>query len=367
MVKLIEFDSATLYNGIIQAMEVMTGEPLYPGDERRLFAEALVQVITAMANQCNIACNGKTLQGAVGEMLDALGERTGAERLPAVPATATFTVTLVDELNNDITIPAGTLITTDGDIFFATDSDLTIAAGSTTGTVQGTCTEAGTIGNGFVAGSIAQMVDIIDNVESIINSATSSGGLDEEADDDFRERIKLSNAAFSTAGPVKAYKYHAQSVDSSIVDVVVDSPSACKVDLYILTDEGLPDNDLLAAVEAACSADDVRPLTDQVTAKKPTAVSYDITMHYYTTAADEADCVATIEGTGGVIDQYVAWQMGKMGRNINPNKLLAMCMAPSEGTGCLRVDITDPETTAIGEMEVAIAGTITVTHEVVTE
>lgn len=365
--KLIETDSETLYYSIIQAMEIMTGEPLYPGDERRIFAEALVQIIVSISNQCNTACKNKMLQYAQGEALDALGYRMGVERLKAIPATATFEFTLTEEQTLDVTIPQGTLITTDGDIYFATDTELIIPAGETTGTVTGTCTTAGEDGNGYAPGAIGQLVNYIDKVSLAANTTTSEGGKDEEDDEEYRERIHLSNSTFSTAGPSKAYQYYAQSADASIIDVVVNSPSACKVDIYVLTDTGIPSQTVLDAVDAICSADDVRPLTDQVSVKAPTAVTYDIEIKYYTTAEDEADCVETIEGEGGAIDQYKEWQSGAIGRNINPNKLIALCMSPEEGTGCLRIDVTSPETATIGDYEVAIAGDVTVTHEVVSE
>ena len=48
MLKLIEIDSAVLYDSIIQAVELATKEPMYPGDERRIFAEAIVQVAVAI-------------------------------------------------------------------------------------------------------------------------------------------------------------------------------------------------------------------------------------------------------------------------------------------------------------------------------
>lgn len=365
--KLIETDSETLYYSIIQAMEIMTGEPLYPGDERRIFAEAMVQLIVAISNQCNNACKNKMLQYATGEALDALGYRMGVVRLAAVPATATFEFTLTEEQLTDTTIPAGTLITTDGDIYFSTDADLIIAAGETTGTITGTCTTPGSDGNGFIPGAIGQLVNIIENVSKAMNTTESANGTDAEDDENYRERIHLSNSTFSTAGPAKAYQYYAESADPSIIDVVIDSPSACVVDIYVLTEDGIPSQDILDAVEAICSADDVRPLTDQVNVNAPTEVSYDIEIKYYTTAEDEADCVATIEGEGGVIDQYKAWQAGAIGRNINPDKLMAMCMAPEEGTGCLRMDITSPTVSTIGDFSVAIADEITITHEVVSE
>jgi phage-related baseplate assembly protein len=364
MLKLLEVDSAALYDQIIQAMEIATGEPLYPGDERRIFTEAIVQLFVSVTNMCNTACNNKMLQYAEGEALDALGYRMGVERLPAVAAQATFEFTLSSEMVVDVTIPAGTLITTDGDIYFATDEDLIITPGNTTGTVTASCTEAGEDGNGYAPGAIAQLVDAIDHVQSAINTTTSEGGVDEEDDEDLRDRIHLSNSTFSTAGPTKAYEYWAKTADSKIIDVVVDSPSACIVNLYILTEDGLPTEEILQKVKDICSADDVRPLTDEVNAIAPTPVEYDIEAKYYTTAADEADCVATIEGEGGSVDQYIKWQAGEIGRDINPNKLLVMCMAPSGGTGCVSMEITSPAKTIVGDLQVAQIRNITITHEV---
>jgi phage-related baseplate assembly protein len=367
MLKLIETDSGALYDSIIEAVELETKEPLYPGDERRIFAEAITQLFVGITNLCNSACNNKMLQYAEGDALDALGYRMGVTRFPATAATATFLFTLTEAQATGTTIPAGTLITTDGDLYFATDEDLTITAGNTTGTVTATCTEPGKIGNGYAAGAVAQLVEYLDNVSTAENTTATAGGTEEEEDDDYRERIHLANSAFSTAGPTKAYEYHAKSADASIIDVVVDSPSACVVNLYILCENGLPGANVLAAVQDACNADDVRPLTDLVTALAPTSVPYDITVKYYTTAEDETECVETIEGDGGAIDQYIAWQAGAIGRNINPDKLLSLCMAPPSGTGCLRMEITAPTLTEVGKLQVAQVGTVTVTHEVVAE
>lgn len=366
--KLLDIDSETIYNGILQAMEIMTGEPLYPGDERRIFTEAMIQIVVAIANQCNAACNDKFLKYASDEALDALGERMNVTRIAAVSATTTFLFTLAEAQTFDVTIPAGTLITNNGDIYFATDEDLTIAAGETTGEVTGSCTEPGEDGNDYVAGAIAQLADVIDYVSTAINTTATSGGSDEEEDDDFRERIRLANSAYSTAGSTKAYQYWAKTASASIIDVVVDSPSACVVNLYILCEDGeLPTSEVLSAVEEICGADDVRPLTDRVTALAPTAVPYDIEIKYYTTATNESDCMRTIEGQDGAIDQYVKWQAGAIGRDINPDKLLTLCMAPLNGTGCIRAEITSPVRVEIGDFEVAQIRNMTVTHEVVSE
>ena len=46
-IKLTTTDASTLYKTIITELEKGAGEPLYPGDERRIFGEALVPVFVA--------------------------------------------------------------------------------------------------------------------------------------------------------------------------------------------------------------------------------------------------------------------------------------------------------------------------------
>ena len=46
-IKLTTTDASTLYKTIITELEKGAGEPLYPGDERRSFGEALVPSTTA--------------------------------------------------------------------------------------------------------------------------------------------------------------------------------------------------------------------------------------------------------------------------------------------------------------------------------
>lgn len=366
--ELITIDSSVLYDNIIQSMEIACGQPLYPGDERRIFAEAVVQVAVSLANACNAACNNKMLAFATGDALDALGDRFGVERLEPTAATGIFRFTLTEVQPEDVTIPAGTQVTTNGDIYFATNEEAVIAAGDLTVDVECSCTTAGTVGNDYIIGSVAQIVDLITYVKSAVNITQTAGGSDEETDDELRERIRLSNSKYSTAGPVKAYQYWAKSADGSIIDAAIMSPSAGEVVIYPLCEGGsLPSAQVLQAVADVCSADDVRPLTDHVTVQSPTAVDYDIEVKYYTTADNEQECIDTIEGDGGAIELFKEWQSGALGRDLNPDKLRALCLSPEEGTGCIRIDVISPTRTEISSTEVARFNSLTVSHEVVTE
>ena len=75
-IKLTTTDASTLYKTIITELEKGAGEPLYPGDERRIFGEALVPVFVALYNSLNDVGRQTLLRYARGEVLDAIGERT---------------------------------------------------------------------------------------------------------------------------------------------------------------------------------------------------------------------------------------------------------------------------------------------------
>lgn len=104
-----------------------------------------------------------------------------------------------------------------------------------------------------------------------------------ESNDDYRRRIQLSPEGFSTAGPEGAYVFHALSADGDVLDASATSPNPGEVLVSILsrTGDGTALQALLDTVDATLSADDVRPLTDQVTVQSATIVNYTITATLY--------------------------------------------------------------------------------------
>ena len=370
----IETDTALLYDQMITAMESAVGEPLYPGDERRIFSEALVALIVSIYNDVNEACKNKMLAYASGEILDALGERTNTKRLEASCATVMLRFSMVSTLDTDIVIPKGTRVTPDSSVYFSTVDISSIKAGSKYVDVLAKADTPGADCNGYAAGSIKQMVDMIQYIDSVVNIDESAGGDDgepytEEGDNNYRERIKLSVTKYTTAGSKESYRYYALSANASIKDVAVTSPSPGTVLITPICKGGtLPGEEILKQIKDICSADDVRPMTDQVLVQAPTPIQYTINFKYYTTSEDEKACIEAIEGEGGAIEQYTAWQDTKLGRDINPDKLRALCLNPPNGIGCIRLDIISPERIVVSENEIAMHNVdIVVTHEVVEE
>ncbi|MBN3781520.1 baseplate assembly protein [Burkholderia sp. Ac-20345] len=99
-----------------------------------------------------------------------------------------------------------------------------------------------------------------------------------ESDTDLRARTQLAPQSLSVAGPEGAYVSHARNADGRVLDASAVSPAPCEVLVSVLArdGDGTADPALIAAVAAALQADDVRPLTDQVTVRGAEILRYQV-------------------------------------------------------------------------------------------
>lgn len=90
--------------------------------------------------------------------------------------------------------------------------------------------------------------------------------LDGEADARLRNRAQMALEGETVAGSVGSYIFHALSASAQVKDAAVDSPTPGTVRVTILANsgDGAPSAQLIATVQAALSAQDVRPLSDLV-------------------------------------------------------------------------------------------------------
>lgn len=357
-------DTDKVKQAIVTGYETVSGRSLAAGDPIRLFLEAIAAIIVQLLDSINQTGKMNLLAYAIGNYLDHIGILTDTERIESAAATTTVRFTLSAAQTSAVTIPKGTRVTNeDMKIYFATNKVLTIPAGDTSGTVESTCTETGASGNGYVAGQLTKLVDPVAYVESVANTTTSAGGDDEEDDDAFRERIRISPEKYSVAGPYGAYEYWAKTASTLIEDVTVLGPESKKVNdgevyVYPLLSGGeLPDDEILTKVSNVLNDEKIRPLTDHVYVKKPTAVSYDLTVTYYVSKSNKEQSSAIQAAVSSAIDAYVLWQKSELGRDIDPSKLVQMIV----DAGGVKVNVTSPAVTTIDDDSVAICNTKTVT------
>lgn len=438
----IETNAKKVSDTVLEELENGVNDPLYPGDERRIYGETLAQVVVAVYNTVNDACRQRMLRYARGSVLDALGENRDVERLSPTYATTVLRFGVSDPVDYNIIIPAGLRVTGDFMHYFLTDSTVVLYAGALTVEVTATAENAGKGYNDIAPGAIVNIVDVSDVplIDYVTNTEVTEGGGDEEGDEAFRERIRTAENRLSTAGPAKAYKYWALSSNPLVSDAVVESdterisrmlttyeahafqgganllpdtlvvylPDGSKAtagtdytatyndELLTLSLSGglanaaevkieitrnmygrvkivpicaggdIPDEEVLADVLAACSADDVKPLTDMVTVEAPNVETYDIELTYWTTKANESEVVQNVEGSGGAIDQYIFWQGSNLDQDINPDELRKLILCPHWAenlTGATRVNIVKPEYKELPNTTVAkFSGNIKVQH-----
>jgi len=344
---------------IITAYEAISGRTLGLGDPVRLFLETIASVIVQQRQLIDFTGKQNLLAYSSGEYLDALGEFLAVTRKPAQKAVTTLRFTLSDVQSSVIVIPKGTRATRDdGALIFETKTAAQIAIGNTFVEVEAECQTAGEVGNGIVVGQISTMVDPIAYVQSVANTTETSGGVDMEADDQLRDRIRQAPEKFSNAGSYGAYMYWTKTASQDIIDVAVLSPAPGEVKIYpLMTGGALPTNDVIDEIEAIVSADEVRPLTDQVEVLAPTAVSYNIDLTYYIANENAALSTNIQAAVNQAVLDYKAWQKGALGRDINPSELISRVMA----AGAKRVSVTAPAFRVIGDNEVAHDDTTTLT------
>ena len=333
-VNFLETDAETIRSQIITGFEQASGDTLAAGDPRRLFLLSIADVIIQQRTAINLAAQQNLLSYAQGNYLDALGQLLAVERMAESKAVTTLEFTLSQALGSVYTIPAGTQVT-NGVVTFETDEDLLIPISETTGEVSASCTVAGPVGNDYLAGQISTIVTPMTFVSGAQNTTITTGGADAESDPDFADRIRLAPNSFSVAGPEKAYVYHAKSVSPAIIDVKVNSPTPGEVDVYVLlTDGTLPTEDTLEQIEEHLSDENIRPLTDYVVVKAPTASNYEIELHYWINQEDSSKAAQIQADVEAAVEQYRLWQQTKIGRDITPGKLLQLVFA----AGASRVD-----------------------------
>lgn len=358
-IQFVSKDVGEIEANIITTYEGISGRKLAPGDPVRLFFEAVAAIIAQQRVLIDYAAKQNLLHYAAGSYLDHLGALVGAERLPAQSAKTTLRFTLSAPQPQAVTIPAGTRATPDGKLFFATTTATTVPAGTTEIDVAAECTTAGVSGNGWQPGQINKLVDPLPWIKSVTNITTSSGGADVESDDAFRERIRQAPERFSVAGPSEAYKYWARTAHQSIIDVSVTSPAPGEIEIRPLLEGGqIPSQEILDAVASVCNDKRVRPLTDHVTVLVPEVVNYDVVLTYWIASENTTVAANIQQAVTAAVNDYVAWQRSRLGRDINPSELIARVMA----AGAKRVEVTSPVFTTITPSQVAVAGNVTVQY-----
>ena len=320
----ISTDTEEIVAIMVAMYEKFTGVTVRPASPEMLFIRWAAAVVVQERALMNYAANQNVPSRASGENLDALAELTHISVRPqAQAAVCTMRFEISQPQETAVLVPAGTRITDrDAVLYWETVEDVYVPAGETGAEVKARCQTPGAAGNGYAAGQITKLVDIYDYYQSCRNITATEGGADRADDERFYELMRQSMDAYSCAGARGGYIYFAKKVSAKIADVAAVSPEPGVVKLYVLMDDGtLAGESLKAEVLSACSADEVRPMTDLVSVEDAEVVEYDIRFTYYLQSGRQKSAAQIAAEIQNAVDRYIAWQAGKLGRDINPDEL----------------------------------------------
>lgn len=311
----VTYDPTELWNAMMDAYIEAGGDILYPGDEKEILMRGVQSIVTQAFAGVDNALRMQTLRYAVRDYLDMIGELRSCARITATAAIATVTIT-TNATGQADTLRANTGMTADGEVYYRLTEDVALSGHAETISASIICDRTGAVGNGLLVGTEMHMEIPDPNVNSIVVTVAAAGGQDEETDETYRERIRMKGLVSVTTGTEENYRSAAMAVSSMILDARPLAAADMSVCVYLLLSDDTGAAGIIAAVEAALSARDARPLTDHVSATLATKVSYSLEVEYGVPAG------AGIESAvAAAVEEYTAWQNRSIGRAFDPDKL----------------------------------------------
>jgi len=179
-----------------------------------------------------------------------------------------------------------------------------------------------------------------------------------ESDADLRRRVQLAPEGYTVAGSQGAYVFHALGADPLVKDAQAVSPSPGQVTVYVLSraGNGAAAIDTIDAVDAALSAETLRPMTDNVTVQSAAITEYALVAEL--TLYPGPDAAVVLQAAEAAALSHVAAQH-RMGYDITRSGLFAAL----HQTGVQNVTITSPAAdivVATGEAAYCTSVSITV-------
>lgn len=229
---------------------------------------------------------------ATGVNLDRVAALLGIRRKQATKATGTVTFSRSSPATRDIVIPAGTRVSTQNGIIFATTQEAVLQAGNTSVDVPVEATEPGSAGN-VAAGTIVVLVDPVSGIDAVTNTSATSGGSDVESD----EQLRLRTITYAPSANATVYSIEAAILAlDGVTDVNVSEDFANGQ--LIITVAGGNDADIQSTI------DEKRGAGVQAIWQRPTYVSISVTAELAKDATYDANTVQ--QNVEQAINDYIS-------------------------------------------------------------
>lgn len=280
------------------------------------------------------------LKYAQGDFLDHMGALKNRARKEAQSASVMVQFSLAEPRNEAEPIPQGTMVTADQKVFFETAEYAEIPAGKSSIEVCCSATTSGTTGNNYEKGEITTLVTPTGFISAVSNTTKSSGGMDQETDEEYAEGIFRAPDKYSVAGPEPAWISLVKDFNSDVEDVYPDTvPGSGVVRITVLMKHGrIPEPAELQSIHDYLMRPDIHTLCTMVEVKTPEQKNYEISLTYYIGESNRSRAAEIQKNVEQAVGAYTEWQDSRVGRDINPDELLVLM----KQAGAKRAVITSP-------------------------
>lgn len=192
------------YEDILSAMEReyenLSGTPVAEASDIGIRLRLLAGEIMSLENSLGWLERQLDPRTAQGEYLEALAAEKGLERMGETKAKGGLEFSRATPLSYDLSIPAGTVCATEGNIWeYVTTEDVRLSAGTTSVTAEAEAVVGGKAG-ACAAGLVTVLVTAPEGIEAVTNKTPFTGGRDPEPDGVLRERLLLANRLIPGGG-----------------------------------------------------------------------------------------------------------------------------------------------------------------------
>ena len=265
-----------IYQQLLEAFALRAG--FVPEDSCdlavRLYAAAAQ--IQALGVQADWVLDQSFPQTAQGVYLDYHAQMRGISRTPGTCAVGTLRFQAPSQPASELSIPAGTVCMTREEVRFQTTADAVLTTDALFVDVPAQALEAGSSGN-VVAGAVCVMTACPVGITACTNPQAFSGGSDPEGDESLRQRILESYQRLPNGANASYYQQVAMGhAGVAAATVVGRARGIGTVDVYIATEAGIPDGELLAEVTQDLA--EKREIAVDVQVLAPETKTVDITL-----------------------------------------------------------------------------------------
>lgn len=345
----IETDAEVLYGRFVARYQDATGKALAPADPRAVFLRTIAYLYAVATSATDFAAQQHTTSKVTEEHIDALAALIKAPRRQGDKSRVTMRFHAASSMW--ISLAAGKRVTDGTNTWKVLTTTESIAGPEIYKDALCECTATGSASNGVAVGLINTLVDSIPGIISCENIDESSGGTDLESLESYRARLPVAAEGRSTCGNREAYIAEALAISGLVADAEalgaddaadmagISPPDAGDVFIYVIQGtrgataevvavEPTPSSELLLLLQAAFdAADDTRKLTDNITVKSPSFVDLDKQATYYIGKSAAAKVTEIQAAAEEAFEAYLLWQESKIGRDVNPDELVARLKA----------------------------------------